>query len=73
MIGATIRPSQSPWAEGKFVIVCTDHVEKGKRALRLPKAGLVKEPRIKGQFYNNTTFRSRVSLIACACTVAYLY
>lgn len=47
IIRAKIRPSQSPWGEGKFVIVWTDHVEKGKRALRLPKVNLVKEERIK--------------------------
>lgn len=62
-IRATIGPSQSPWGEGKFVIVYTDHVEKGKRALGLPKAILVKEPMIKGQFYKNTVW----SVFDCLC------
>lgn len=53
-IRASIGPSQSPWGEGKFIIVYTDHVEKRKRALRLLKANLVKEAMIKGQFYKST-------------------
>lgn len=73
IIIVTIRSSQSPWGDGKFVIVCTDHVEKGKRALRLPKANVLKEPRIKVQIYENTTFRCWECLIACACTIVNLH
>lgn len=47
-----------------FVLIM---LKREREALRLPKAGVVKEPRIKGQFYNNTTFRSEASVTASAC------
>lgn len=61
MIDATIRSSLSPPGEkGSLPFVCADHVEKGKkRALRLPKADMLTEARIKGRFYNNTAFRRK--------------
>lgn len=58
--------SISPEETQSFSLFVLMMLKRKKRALRLPKAALVKDPRIKAQFYQNTTFRC--GGFDCVCT-----
>lgn len=69
--------SISPEETQSFSLFVLMMLKRKKRALRLPKGVLVKDPRIKAQFHQNTTLRcggfdcvcTARTVVACTLTV----